>query len=127
MESVAVEKGKKMEEKVSPEIHSTGRENHAIRNIALAGLALYLDQAGSSDNIKKAASIGLALYLSERKSIPSVETTRKVAAVALAYHLATKDNAYQPVLQISRPFSPWAFKGFVMRQVPDRGAWSRRF
>jgi hypothetical protein len=97
------------------------------KKAAIAGLSLYLNQSDSSDNIKKAASIGLALCLNEKKSTPSVETTRKVATVALAYHLATKDNAYQPVLQISRPFSPWAFKGFVMRQVPDRGVWNRRF
>jgi hypothetical protein len=97
------------------------------KKAALTGLSLYLNQLNSSDNIKKVASIGLALHLNEKKSTLSVETTQKVAAVALAYHLATKDNVYQPALQISRPFSPWAFKGFVMRQIPDRGTWNRRF
>lgn len=89
---------------------------------ALAGLALYMDEKASLDNINEAASIGLSLYLEQMSSSQKSDfSVNEIAAVVLAYHLALEykrtERQANP-MQTTRRFSPWAYKGLqIMGQM----------
>jgi hypothetical protein len=90
------------------------------RCAALAALAVHLDRADGVTGVKKAAAMAVALYLDGIRSHSPPIDARGVAVAALACHLTMEQRERRGAIRAATPVSAWAFKGFLMRQAPER-------